>query len=35
LNFDASRRQFKDDREANKMLRGEYRAPFTIPDLST
>jgi len=34
LKFDAGRRLFVDDNEANAMLRGEYRAPFMIPNLS-
>jgi predicted dehydrogenase len=34
LEFDAGRRQFANDKEANAMLRGDYRPPFTIPNLS-
>jgi len=31
LNFDPQRREFAGDEEANRMLRGSYRAPFTVP----
>jgi predicted dehydrogenase len=32
LHFDPSAQRFINDQEANNMLRGEYRAPFSIPD---
>ncbi len=32
LRFDPAREQVMDDDEANRMLRGEYRPPFVVPD---
>ncbi len=34
LNFDAGRRRFVNDEQADSMLRGEYRDPYKVPDLS-
>jgi predicted dehydrogenase len=33
LQFDASNQCFVNDREANEMLKGTYRAPFVIPEI--
>jgi hypothetical protein len=32
LKFDPVREQVINDDEANRMLRGKYRAPFVVPD---
>jgi hypothetical protein len=32
LRFDPAQQRFTGDEEANAMLAGKYRAPFTVPD---